>query len=340
MLAPHSSATMMQTGTRLAAVDLGSNSFRLEIVRFDGRRFARSQYLRETVRQGGGLDAERLLSRQAMQRGWDCLARFGEQLTGFAPSQVRAVATQTLREARNRDEFLLRANQLLGFPIEVISGHEEARLIYQGVASLLPVTHERRLVVDIGGRSTELIVGRGSEPDHMQSCDLGCITWSMHHFPESRFDRAQFRLAEDAARSVLEQTLGTCAAGHGDASYGSGGTIGAIGAILRANGAPGGTITQPGLDWLLEQLLSAGNADRLHLAGLKEDRRGIIAGGISIVRALFELLQIERLTISEGGLRHGLLGSMIGAATTAPPVSRCAPARPGTGCPTPVLPDR
>ena len=150
----------MQNGTRLAAVDLGSNSFRLEIGRYEHGQISRTDYLKETVRQGAGLDANRNLTREAMERGWDCLARFGERLAGFQAKNVRAVATQTLREARNRDVFIQRAGELLGFPIDVISGPEEARLIYQGVARLLPQSAERRLVIDIGGRSSELILGQ------------------------------------------------------------------------------------------------------------------------------------------------------------------------------------
>ena len=142
----------MHMGNRLAAVDLGSNSFRLEIGLFEHGAFQRTEYLKETVRQGGGLDENRNLTPQAMQSGWDCLARFGERLAGFKPTEVRAVATQTLREARNRDDFLLHANAVLGFPINIISGREEARLIYQGVAHMLPPSDERRLVIDVGGR--------------------------------------------------------------------------------------------------------------------------------------------------------------------------------------------
>src|SRR5688572_18988033 len=153
----------MDNGTLLAAVDLGSNSYRLEIGRYDHGQIHRAEYIKETVRQGNGLDEARNLTPEAMQRGWDCLARFAERLAGFKRAQVRAVATQTLREARNRDEFLARAHQVLGFPIDVISGREEARLIYQGVAHLLPQSDERRLVVDIGGRSTEFILGREFE---------------------------------------------------------------------------------------------------------------------------------------------------------------------------------
>lgn len=159
----------MQNGTRLAAVDLGSNSFRLEIGRYEFGHIQRVEYLKETVRQGNGLDENRNLTREAMERGWACLARFGERLSGFPRGQVRAVATQTLREARNREEFLARGSEVLGYPIDVVSGPEEARLIYQGVARLLPQSDERRLVVDIGGRSTELILGQQFTPHAVAS---------------------------------------------------------------------------------------------------------------------------------------------------------------------------
>jgi exopolyphosphatase/guanosine-5'-triphosphate,3'-diphosphate pyrophosphatase len=147
----------MQNGQLLAAIDLGSNSFRLEIGVLENDHIRRVEYLKETVRQGNGLDSDRMLSKEAMQRGWECLARFSERLSGFGPSFVRAVATQTMREAKNRDEFISHAEKILGFPIEVISGREEARLIYSGVVNLLPQSDEKRLVIDIGGRSTEIM---------------------------------------------------------------------------------------------------------------------------------------------------------------------------------------
>ena len=183
----------MQNGMVLAALDLGSNSFRLEIGRFDHGQISRSEYLKETVRQGNGLDADRNLSADAMQRGWDCLARFAERLAGLKKDQVRAVATQTLREARNRDEFLHRANKILGFPIDVISGREEARLIYQGVAHLLPQSNERRLVVDIGGRSTEMILGQGLDAQHTESYRVGSVAWSIKYFSRWRFHPVCFQ---------------------------------------------------------------------------------------------------------------------------------------------------
>src|ERR1700744_1724960 len=163
----------MQNGTRLAVVDLGSNSYRLKIGKVDHDHIRRSEYLKETVRQGNGLDADRNLTSEAMQRGWEALARFGERLGGLQRAHVRAVAPQTLREARNRDEFLLRARTILGFGIDVITGHEEARLIYQGVAHSLPQTdasdRERRLVIDIGGRSTEMVIGQALTAEVMES---------------------------------------------------------------------------------------------------------------------------------------------------------------------------
>src|SRR3954470_24530623 len=177
----------MPSGSLLAAVDLGSNSFRLEIGRFDHGQIQRIEYLKETVRQGSGLDEARNLGAEAMERGWACLARFAERLAGFQPRQVRAVATQTLREARNRDVFLERAHRILGFPIDVISGREEARLIYQGVAHLLPDSGERRLVVDIGGRSTEMILGQQFEARETESYRVGSVAWSLRYFPKGEF---------------------------------------------------------------------------------------------------------------------------------------------------------
>jgi exopolyphosphatase / guanosine-5'-triphosphate,3'-diphosphate pyrophosphatase len=303
----------MQNGTRLAAVDLGSNSFRLEIGRVDHGQYFRTEYLKETVRQGNGLDENRNLSAEAMRRGLECLARFGERLAGFKPAEVRAVATQTLREARNRDEFLAHGNKMLGFPINVISGREEARLIYQGVAQLLPPSGERRLVLDIGGRSTELILGQGVEPKEMESYRVGSVAWSTRYFPQGQFTANAFHTAEIAAKAVLDEALNTYRRDAWDVTYGSAGTIGAVGEVLAAAGWTTGSVNREGLDWMREQLLQAHSADRLRIAGLKEDRRAIIGGGLSILRALFDLLQIEVLHHANGGLRHGLIHDLMGS---------------------------
>lgn len=304
--------TTMQNTTRLAAVDLGSNSFRLEIGRIEHGQFYRTEYLKETVRQGNGLDDSRNLTMQAMQRGWDCLARFGERLAGFAETEVRAVATQTLREARNRDDFLGPGMLKLGFPIDVISGREEARLIYQGVAQALPNIPERRLVIDIGGRSTEIILGNGREPLQMESYRVGSIAWSMRYFTENQFSKRSFQIAEIAAKAVLDEALLIYPPDQWDVAYGSAGTINAVADVLVAAGWPEGSVSQEGLDWLLEKLLIAQTTERLKLAGMREDRKAIIGGGLSVLRALFELLGIKRLEQASGGLRHGLLQDLLG----------------------------
>ena len=303
----------MHIGNRLAAVDLGSNSFRLEIGRIEHGSFIRTEYLKETVRQGGGLDDERNLTPEAMQNGWDCLARFGERLAGFKPAEVRAVATQTLREARNRDVFLSQANTILGFPINVISGREEARLIYQGVAQMLPQSNERRIVIDVGGRSTEMILGTGAVPQVMESFRVGSIAWSNRYFPDGQFSKKSFAMAEIAAKAVMDEALDAYHPSRWDVAYGSAGTVGAIADVLVPPGRPAGIVNQEGLDWLVDKLLAAQSADRLKIAGMREDRKAIIGGGVSIMRAIFDLLSIQSVEQAAGGLRHGLICDLLGA---------------------------
>ena len=301
----------MQNGTLLAAVDLGSNSFRLEIGLYEHGRIQRVDYLKETVRQGNGLDREHNLSLDAMQRGWDCLARFAERLADFPRARVRAVATQTLREARNRDVFLHRGSELLGHPIDVISGPEEARLIYQGVARLLPQSDEKRLVVDIGGRSTELILGQRFRPEAVASFRVGSVAWSSRYFPQGQFTQQAFATAEIAAKAVLDEALSTYRPDTWDVAYGSSGTIGAVGDMLTAAGFSPGELTLEGLDWLRERLLRAQSADKVRLEGLKDDRRAVIGGGLSILRALFDLLEIRSMQVAQGALRQGALYDML-----------------------------
>ena len=205
---------------QLAAIDMGSNSFRLEIGQLTSERYRRIDYLKETVRLGGGLDAAGFLGDDAAARGLDCLGRFARRLEGFAPNQVRAVATQTLREARNRDAFLARAQTVLGRPIEIISGREEARLIYAGVARLQP-SNVPRLVIDIGGRSTEMILGRGNRPQRAESFQVGSVSLSMKYFPGGRFSERAFRDAQVAAGAELEEGLEPFAPRHWREALGS-----------------------------------------------------------------------------------------------------------------------
>ncbi len=301
----------MQDNTQLAAIDLGSNSFRLEIGRFEHEQLQRVEYIKETVRQGSGLDKDRNLSNEAMQRGWDCLARFSERLTGFKKRQVRVVATQTLREARNRDVFLAKGQEILGLPIDVISGKEEARLIYVGVSHLLPQSSERRLVIDIGGRSTELILGKGYAAQTMESYRVGSVTWSMKYFGEGEVSKEAFHQAEVAAKAVLDEALGTYAKRHWDNVYGSSGTVGAIGDILLGLGYPAYEISRKGLVQTKELLQKSGHMDRVRLEGLKDDRRAVLCGGLAVLFALFDLLDIDTLLVADGALRQGVLYDMV-----------------------------
>jgi exopolyphosphatase/guanosine-5'-triphosphate,3'-diphosphate pyrophosphatase len=291
---------------QLAAIDMGSNSFRLEIGQLQGGRYRRVDYLKETVRLGAGLDAAGFLSDDAATRGLECLARFARRLDGFTARQVRAVATQTLREATNRDAFLLRAQTVLGQPIEVISGREEARLIFAGVARLQPST-AARLVVDIGGRSTEMILGRGTRPRHAESFRVGSVSLSMRYFADGRFSERAFREAQVAAGAELEEALEPFAARHWREALGSSGTVGAVSQVLAASGVTDGRVTPEGLRWLMERCLEAGSADRLALPGLKNDRRAVIAGGLAILYTLATHFGIAELKPARGALRQGVI---------------------------------
>ena len=301
----------MLTKSLYAAIDLGSNSFRLEIGQMDAGQLRRVEYIKETVRQGNGLDADRNLTEDAMTRGWECLARFGERIAGFKPNQVRAVATQTLREARNRDEFLAKAKRMLGFPIEVIAGREEARLIYLGVSHMLPQSDERRLVVDIGGRSTEMILGRHENATTLESYRVGSVGWSMKYFPEGLWTPSAFKSAEIAAKAVLDEAQILFNRQHWDKCYGSSGTVGAVSDVLTAAGWPEGSVTREGLAWLKDRLLKAQKPDNLRLDAVKEDRKPVIGGGLAVLQAVFDLLQIDEMHSAQGALRHGALFDLI-----------------------------
>ena len=301
----------MDDGTLLAAVDLGSNSFRLEVGRCESGHVQRVEYLKESVRLGAGLDEYKNLSLAAMERGWECLARFGERLQGFQKTQVRAVATQTLREARNRDDFLRKAQAVLGFSIDVISGHEEARLIYQGASHLLPQSDERRLVIDIGGRSTEIVLGQGYEPLRMESYRLGSVSWTQRYFPRGQFTAPMLRTAVIAAKAVLDEALETFPGTEWQVAYGSSGSAGAVCEILALNGFEPDVITRAGLDWITERLMRAGHVNDLRLDGLRDDRRPVLCGGLSVLHALFDLFELKALHRSYGALRQGALFDLI-----------------------------
>ncbi len=293
-------------GAPLAAIDMGSNSFRLEIGQLARGRYKRIDYLKETVRLGGGLDADGRLTEEAQLRGLACLSRFALRLRGSEVLRVRAVATQTLREATNRDAFLARARTVLGHAIEVISGREEARLIFAGVARLHP-SERPRLVIDIGGRSTEMILGQGRTPRVAESFQVGSVSLSMRYFPDGRYTEAGFRAAQVAAGAELEEALQPFAPGQWIEALGSSGTVSAVSAVLAANGITDGAITPQGLRWCIEACLAAGHQDALTLAGLKPERRAVLGGGLSILYTLAMQFGIDALRPARGALRQGVI---------------------------------
>jgi exopolyphosphatase/guanosine-5'-triphosphate,3'-diphosphate pyrophosphatase len=290
----------------LAAIDMGSNSFRLEIGQLQHGRYRRIDYLKETVRLGGGLDAEGMLTEAAVQRGLECLRRFAARLEGFSPRQVRAVATQTLREARNRNAFLLRAQEALGFPIEVISGREEARLIYAGVSHLQP-GDAPRLVIDIGGRSTEMILGQGRTPLVAESFQVGSVSLSMRFFGDGRLTEQAFRAAQIAAGAELEEALQPFAPDRWEDALGSSGSVGAVAQLLAANNVTDGRITPDGLRWCIAGCIRAGRTDKLLWPALRPDRRAVLPGGLAILYTLATHFGIDDLRPARGALRQGVI---------------------------------
>ena len=273
---------------QIAAVDLGSNSFHLEVGRLVYSQIYPLDTLKETVRLASGLTPDKLLDAASQARALAALSRFGERLRNFQPGSVRAVATNTLRVARNAATFLPKAEQALGFPIEIIAGREEARLIYLGVAHTLPPTRDRRLVVDIGGGSTELIIGKKIEPMLMDSLYMGCVSYSLRFFPGGRVDAKRLIKAElSAAREIQRFAQAYRQLGWSEA-VASSGTARAIADLLEMNRLnPGGSdgITRAGLEKLRSLLIRAGSMENLGLSGLRGERAPVLAGGFAILSA-------------------------------------------------------
>ncbi|MBC7804276.1 MAG: Ppx/GppA family phosphatase, partial [Candidatus Parcubacteria bacterium] len=240
------------------------------------------------------------------------LARIGERLRGLPRGAVRAVGTNTLRVAKNAPQFLREARAALGFSIEVIAGREEARLIYLGVAHSMPPAAHNRLVVDIGGGSTELIIGKGLDPLLTESLYMGCVSYSLAYFPEGRIDKSRFRKAELAARQELSGMAGAYRSAGWQEAVGSSGTARALESMLRGNSFTEEGITLEGLERLKSLLLKHERADPERIAGLRKDRAAVIPGGLAIMLAAFHELGIERMAVSDGALRHGVLYDLLG----------------------------
>ena len=296
----------------IAAIDLGSNSFHIVLAKAEHGEVRILERLGEKVQLAAGLDDERQLSEEAMQRGLDCLSRFGQLIQGLPQGAVRIVGTNALREARNRDTFIRRADELLGHQVEVISGREEARLIYLGVSHTLADTPGKRLVADIGGGSTEFIVGQRFEPLLRESLQMGCVSFTQRYFKDGKITPARYAQAYTAARLELmniEQSLHRLG---WQESVGASGTIRAIGLAIKAGGLGNGEINPKGLAWLKRKLFKLGDTGKLDLEGIKPDRRYIFPAGLAIAEAIFDALGLEHMEHSEGALREGVLYDLLG----------------------------
>lgn len=315
----------------VAAVDLGSNSFRMLVAQVvktpSGTQLRPIDTLRESVRLAAGLTDNKLLGNEAYQRGLAAIRRFGERIRGFDSANVRAVATNTLRVAKNASSFIRDAEEALGFPIEVIAGVEEARLIYIGAAHEVSAVQGNRLVVDIGGGSTEFIIGKGYEPKLMESLYIGCVSHSLRFFPKGNIDAHAFKEAELAARREIQVISGAYLKSGWKQVIGSSGTARALADLIaennfngqqnegltmgRVNGASG-LITRYGLRAMKKHLLKYENLSQVELQGLKDDRRAVWPGGLAIMIAVFDELGIETMEVTDAALRVGVLYDLLG----------------------------
>ena len=297
---------------RLAAIDLGSNSFRLEIAKVeDGEIFSEGSW-KDTVRLAAGLDAKGNLTEEAQKKALDALARIAEKIRGFPRSQIRAVGTQTLRAAHNSAEFIQKAEAVLDCPVEILRGKEEARLVFEGCSFALPVSDKKRLIVDIGGASTECVVGKEREVLVAESFHIGCVTTSVNFFTAGKISKDRFEKAILAAEAELEVSLKKFESCRWDEAYGSSGTVAAVSQILHDTGLSDGEINLNLLQKLKQAIIEAGEISKLHFAGLKEDRREVLAGGVSVLIAVFNKLKIDKMLPVGGALRYGLLYDLAG----------------------------
>jgi exopolyphosphatase/guanosine-5'-triphosphate,3'-diphosphate pyrophosphatase len=296
----------------VAAVDLGSNSFHLLIARVLGDQLAIQDRLRDPVRLAGGLDGEGVLSDEAFERMQASLARFRERLGHLPPARVRAVGTDTFRKVRQPKDLLARASAALGFPIEVLPGGEEARLIYLGVAHEEPAIAGRRLVIDVGGGSTECVVGKRFTPLQKDSLAMGCVGFTQRFFADGTLTRKAFRRAEIAAALEFEPLQRRYQEAGWEECVGASGTMVALCELARASGWSDGTLTLREVKRLRRALIAAGEVTKLELPGLGRERAQVLAGGLAIVKAAFETLGIESLRASRAALREGVLYDLLG----------------------------
>jgi len=299
----------------LAAVDLGSNSFHMVVARYTHGQLVILDRLREMVRLGAGLEADGRLNKDVAARALACLERFGQRLRDMRPDSVRVVGTNALRRARRKEAFIERAREALGHPIEIVSGIEEARLIYSGVSHTMPVGPGRRLVCDIGGGSTEIVIGEGHQPLEMESLQTGCVRVSEEFFADGRLSQKRMQRARVAARQAIEPYQAAFRKRGWDEAVGSSGTVRAIGDSIRELNPAMVDIGADGLERILHELCSLEHIRDLKLSSVTEDRRQSFAGGVAILSEVFEQLGIETMRVADGAMREGLLYDLLGRYT-------------------------
>lgn len=299
----------------LAAVDLGSNSFHLVVARHVEGQLIVIDRLREMVRLAAGIGEDGRLDKDVAARALACLERFGQRLSDVHADGVRAVGTSALRVARRTQSFLERAREALGHPIEVVSGREEARLIYSGVAHTLPDDPGRRLVVDIGGGSTELIIGQRMEPLALESVKLGCVSLSARHFGDGKLTAKRFARARLAARQELEAIQAAYLQLGWENAAGSSGTVRAVLEAQRELDPAATLITAEGIEAVIEELVRAGQTTAIGLNAVTEERRAVFPGGIAVLAEVFAQLKVKQMRFAEGAMREGLLYDMLGRYT-------------------------
>ena len=317
---PHGTPRPIEDGDLLAAVDLGSNSFHLVVARYTLGQLRIVDRIKETVRLAEGLDGGGGLRPDVVARAIECLARFGQKLRNVPPAQVRAIATNTVRQLRNPQSFLLPAETALGHGIEVVAGREEARLVYLGVAHGHPPGKARRLVIDIGGGSTEFIIGDGLVPIERESLQMGCVATTKRFFGNGRISRKRWKEAQLEMAAEFQQFASLYRQLGWKEGFGSSGTVKAIGEICEAlKLSKGGTITETALATLTERLLAYDTLDAIRLPGLGSERQPVIAGGVLVLATAFEALDLRKLQVSEAAMREGVLHDMVGRGGKADP---------------------
>ncbi len=296
----------------LAAIDLGSNSFHLVVAREEQGEIRVVEKLGEKVQLAAGIGPDKKLSEDAILRGLACLERFSERLQTVPIDRIRVVGTNALRVARNRKDFIRRAERILGCSVEVIAGREEARLIYLGVSHTLSDDGDSRLIVDIGGGSTEFIIGQQFEPQEMESLHMGCVSYRTRYFESGKIKRKYFDRAVLSARMELQSIRDQYLARGWQEVVGSSGTIRNIERVLVARGWTESGITRDALGRLKGLILSYDHVDELDIEGLKPERKSVFPSGVAILIALFDALGIDEMAYSDGALREGVLYDVLG----------------------------